>query len=152
MEDICKRWIRDEMRAPPDAFLVADFLLVRAKFQCELASLAANRAAAARAHVSGAAALALLILSSSHSLARAQVSLPQHIDANGLKVREVAHSADLLRLRLMRDVGGVYMDADVITVKSFDPLLKVRRLQRPFYGVSSFLSGQFRHGPRGRTR
>jgi hypothetical protein len=54
-----------------------------------------------------------------------QVSLPQHVDSNGFSVREVAHSADMLRLRLMRDIGGVYMDADVITVKSFDALLKV---------------------------
>jgi hypothetical protein len=57
-----------------------------------------------------------------------QVSLPRHVDSNGFSVREVAHSADMLRLRLMRDVGGVYMDADVITVKSFDALLKVRGL------------------------
>jgi hypothetical protein len=55
-----------------------------------------------------------------------QVSLPQHVDSNGLAVHEVAHNADVLRLRLMRDVGGAYLDADVITVKSFDPLLKVR--------------------------
>jgi hypothetical protein len=27
----------------------------------------------------------------------------------------------------MRDVGGVYLDADVVTVKSFEPLLKVSR-------------------------
>jgi hypothetical protein len=40
-------------------------------------------------------------------------------------VHEVAHNADMLRLRLMRDVGGAYLDADVITVKSFQPLLKV---------------------------
>ena len=55
-----------------------------------------------------------------------QVSLAQHVDSNGLAVHEVAHNADVLRLRLMRDVGGAYLDADVITVKSFDPLLKVR--------------------------
>jgi len=58
--------------------------------------------------------------------AHIQVSLPEHVDSNGLAVREVAHNADMLRLRLMRDLGGVYMDADVITVRSFDPLLKVR--------------------------
>jgi mannosyltransferase OCH1-like enzyme len=53
------------------------------------------------------------------------VLLPQHTDSNGFSVREVAHSADVFRLRLMRDFGGVYMDADVITVASFDPLLQV---------------------------
>ena len=54
-----------------------------------------------------------------------QISLAPHVDSNGLAVHEVAHNADVLRLRLMRDIGGVYLDADVITVKSFDPLLKV---------------------------
>ena len=67
------------------------------------------------------AALLVLVFDSANN----QVSLPQHIDSNGFKVREVAHNADMLRLRLMRDVGGVYMDADVVTVKSFEPLLKV---------------------------
>ena len=76
------------------------------------------------------AALLVLVFDSANN----QVSLPQHIDSNGFKVREVAHNADMLRLRLMRDVGGVYMDADVVTVKSFEPLLKVVRAWLDVFG------------------
>lgn len=80
------------------------------------------------------------------------MSLPEHVDSNGFVVREVAHSADMLRLRLMRDVGGVYLDADVITVKSFDPLLKVCDELRAQLNLKlCSLPGQLCHGARGRT-
>jgi hypothetical protein len=78
-----------------------------------------------------------------------QVSLPRHVDSNGFSVREVAHSADMLRLRLMRDVGGVYMDADVITVKSFDALLKVRGLSLVVASWSNALQVDFAMGQEG---
>lgn len=148
------------MHAPPHALFVAGVLLLSAEFQSEFASLAANRTAAARAHVSGArgrrcatirALLRVAFDLSLYSPTTHQVSLPQHVDANGYKVREVAHSADVLRLRLMRDVGGVYMDADVITVKSFDPLLKACCLQHHVFGCfkAHIHPGKLRHGPRG---
>lgn len=35
---------------------------------------------------------------------------------------DVAHIADIFRLQLIRDIGGVYLDIDVISLKSFDPL------------------------------
>ena len=37
---------------------------------------------------------------------------------------KVQHQADIIRMRLMREVGGIYLDADVIPLRPFDELLK----------------------------
>jgi hypothetical protein len=38
----------------------------------------------------------------------------------GNEIRHVAHKCDWLRLQILRDHGGVYLDMDTITVKGFD--------------------------------
>jgi len=48
--------------------------------------------------------------------------LPSHI--GGKPIGLVAHAADLIRLELLDKYGGVYMDLDVISVNSFDPLFR----------------------------
>ncbi len=42
----------------------------------------------------------------------------------GKEVTHVAQRADLLRVIIMKQYGGIYMDADVFILKSFDPLRK----------------------------
>ena len=43
---------------------------------------------------------------------------------SGKPILHVAHVADLLRLQALRDIGGIYMDMDVITVRPFWPLMR----------------------------
>jgi len=40
------------------------------------------------------------------------------------KIGHVAHIADLLRLQALRDMGGIYMDMDVVTLRPFDGLMR----------------------------
>jgi hypothetical protein len=47
--------------------------------------------------------------------------VPTHIFGNELCC--VAHKADILRLEILNQIGGIYLDIDTITVKSFDELL-----------------------------
>lgn len=42
----------------------------------------------------------------------------------GNKLYHIAHKSDVLRLRILRNSGGIYMDMDVLSKKSFGPLLK----------------------------
>ncbi len=35
---------------------------------------------------------------------------------------KVQHQADIIRMRIMRDVGGIYLDSDVIPLRNFDEL------------------------------
>jgi hypothetical protein len=35
---------------------------------------------------------------------------------------KVQHQADIIRMRIMREVGGIYLDADVIPLRDFDEL------------------------------
>lgn len=42
---------------------------------------------------------------------------------HGRPLMHVAHQADVLRLQYLLEQGGVYLDLDTITVRSFDPLL-----------------------------
>ena len=42
----------------------------------------------------------------------------------GNEVKHYAHKADVVRLRALLENGGVYMDLDVIALKSFDSLLR----------------------------
>jgi mannosyltransferase OCH1-like enzyme len=47
---------------------------------------------------------------------------PSHIYYRSVKVD--AHQSDIVRLEAVMEYGGIYMDLDVVAVKSFDPLLK----------------------------
>lgn len=52
----------------------------------------------------------------------------------GKPIKNHAHSADVLRLRVLQQHGGIYLDSDTICVQPFDPLL-----QHPFVmGVEKF--------------
>ncbi|CAH1795680.1 unnamed protein product [Owenia fusiformis] len=42
----------------------------------------------------------------------------------GNKVRYKEHMADILRLEILQEYGGVYIDTDVIAIQSYEPLLK----------------------------
>ena len=42
---------------------------------------------------------------------------------NGKEVKEPAHKSDFLRFEVLYRQGGIYMDTDIIALKSFDPLL-----------------------------
>ena len=50
-----------------------------------------------------------------------QVTAPEEIFNN--KLYHVAHKADVLRLQILKEHGGVYLDIDTICVKNFDSLL-----------------------------
>mmetsp|Transcript_21698 Transcript_21698/g.37271 ORF Transcript_21698/g.37271 Transcript_21698/m.37271 type:complete len:214 (-) Transcript_21698:31-672(-) len=51
-----------------------------------------------------------------------KVQLPGNI--YGRKVSHMSHRADVLRLQLLLEKGGIYMDMDIITLKDFGPLLR----------------------------
>src|SRR5689334_5599746 len=42
---------------------------------------------------------------------------------SGLALTHPAHRADLLRLEVLQQYGGIYLDADVLCVQPFGPLL-----------------------------
>ena len=50
-----------------------------------------------------------------------QIKAPTEVFGNPIK--HVAHQADVVRMRILKDEGGIYLDMDTITVKSFDDLL-----------------------------
>jgi mannosyltransferase OCH1-like enzyme len=41
----------------------------------------------------------------------------------GKRLRSFAHQADVLRLEILMREGGVYLDLDTITLRSFEPLM-----------------------------
>ena len=41
----------------------------------------------------------------------------------GNEVKHYAHRADVLRLKLLYEHGGIYLDLDMVALRSFDPLL-----------------------------
>lgn len=45
------------------------------------------------------------------------------LSVKGKPILHMAHVSDLLRLQALRDIGGIYMDMDVITVRPFTPLM-----------------------------
>ncbi len=51
-----------------------------------------------------------------------RVNAPERILGNELK--HVAHKADVVRLRMLKQHGGIYLDLDTISVKPFNELLK----------------------------
>eukprot|EP01090_Pellita_catalonica_P008198 TRINITY_DN1890_c0_g1_i1.p1 TRINITY_DN1890_c0_g1~~TRINITY_DN1890_c0_g1_i1.p1 ORF type:complete len:630 (-),score=77.72 TRINITY_DN1890_c0_g1_i1:40-1929(-) len=60
-----------------------------------------------------------------------RVTPPQEIYGN--KLVHVAHQADVIRLQVLLEFGGIYLDMDVIAIQSFDSLRK-----RPY----QFVMGQ----------
>lgn len=50
-----------------------------------------------------------------------KISAPERIFGNELK--HVAHKADVVRLGMLKEQGGIYLDLDTISVKPFTPLL-----------------------------
>ncbi|SGY90002.1 BQ5605_C039g11783 [Microbotryum silenes-dioicae] len=46
------------------------------------------------------------------------------VEVFGNKVEHFAHKADVIRLEVLRDYGGIYLDADVLVIKDFGPLYK----------------------------
>jgi hypothetical protein len=46
----------------------------------------------------------------------------------------VAHKADIVRMALMRDEGGVYLDSDVVALRSFAPLRRAAGATRVVMG------------------
>lgn len=50
-----------------------------------------------------------------------KIESPDEIFGN--KLNHVAHKADVIRLELLKKEGGIYLDIDTITKKSFEPLL-----------------------------
>lgn len=49
------------------------------------------------------------------------LELPEYIFGN--PVTHYAHKADIVRLEILMEYGGIYLDMDVISLKSFDDLL-----------------------------
>lgn len=43
----------------------------------------------------------------------------------GIPITQPAHKSDVLRLQILLEYGGIYVDTDTIFVKSFEPLLDV---------------------------
>lgn len=56
----------------------------------------------------------------------------------GRKLNHVAHQADIVRLNVLNQFGGFYLDIDTITVKSFDALLNNK-----FLMAKETLNGHF---------
>lgn len=52
------------------------------------------------------------------------ISAPDEIFGN--KLFHVAHKADVVRLKVLQEYGGIYLDIDTVTVKSFDTLLNYK--------------------------
>jgi len=44
----------------------------------------------------------------------------------GKTITQTAHKSDVIRLQLLIEYGGIYVDTDVIFVKSFEPLLQYK--------------------------
>ena len=62
------------------------------------------------------------------------------LSVGGKPILHMAHVSDLLRLQALRDMGGIYMDMDVISIRPFSPLMKTHH----------FVMGQ--EGPNGMRR
>lgn len=45
-------------------------------------------------------------------------------EVNGVKFANYAHKSDFLRLQILKEHGGIYLDSDVICLKPFTPLTK----------------------------
>ncbi|KAG2175019.1 hypothetical protein INT43_006081 [Umbelopsis isabellina] len=50
-----------------------------------------------------------------------EVQIPKEIHGN--PVNKVEHQSDVIRLQIMREFGGIYLDTDIISLKSIDHLL-----------------------------
>jgi hypothetical protein len=50
-----------------------------------------------------------------------KIEPPEEIFNN--KLFHVAHKTDVLRIQILTELGGIYLDIDTVCVKSFDPLL-----------------------------
>lgn len=55
-----------------------------------------------------------------HFVKMNKVKLPEHIGSKPIK--NFQHKADILRLEVLRDFGGVYLDIDTLSVNSFGDL------------------------------
>jgi hypothetical protein len=52
------------------------------------------------------------------------LSMPGTSVLNGVKIEILSHMSDFLRFLILYHNGGIYMDTDVLILKSFDPLLQ----------------------------
>ncbi|KAJ2961713.1 hypothetical protein NQZ79_g3029 [Umbelopsis isabellina] len=50
-----------------------------------------------------------------------EVEIPKEI--HGIPVNKVEHQADVIRLQILQEFGGIYLDTDIISLKSIDHLL-----------------------------
>lgn len=51
-----------------------------------------------------------------------EVEAPDHIFGN--KLNAFQHKADVLRLQILKNMGGIYLDMDIVVLNSFDDLLQ----------------------------
>ena len=61
-----------------------------------------------------------------------------NIEINGQKVNHYAHKADIIRLKKINEIGGIYLDIDTICIKNFKDLLNndfVMGIQGDEYGL-----------------
>jgi hypothetical protein len=63
----------------------------------------------------------------------------------GNRLDHVAHRADVLRLQLLRDQGGIYMDLDVISIAPFSPDLTQADFTMGMEGHSGVTDAEFVH-------
>lgn len=55
---------------------------------------------------------------------------------HGKVIKHNAHKADWIRLQILKEHGGIYLDIDTICIRPFDPLLSSK--QRAVMGTESF--------------
>ena len=72
------------------------------------------------------------------------ITIPDNLESAYRNADSYAGRSDVLRLLALKEMGGVYMDADFMPLKSFDPLLSD---PRPFVGMRS--SRSFANGAMG---
>ncbi|MFT8672565.1 MAG: glycosyltransferase family 25 protein [Acetobacter orientalis] len=69
------------------------------------------------------------------------IILPSPVSIFGNTINHAAHKSDIIRLAVMRTLGGVYLDLDTITLRSYEMLLNstvvmARELQSSSAGVA----------------
>jgi len=68
-----------------------------------------------------------------------KVDLPTHIGVK--KIKHFAHKADILRMNILLEKGGIYMDIDTISIRPYHHLLSNKCVLGLEYGLNNKIEG-----------